>query len=135
MRKIASAVLALALMIPAEAVATSEIHITLVAHVDVFCRISQTGSDVVNLQNGAADIGAVSEICNTPSGYDVRAQFVNLSGGQLNVAGTDYPIDATGIATRGSDHPDSQTLNWRLADAHLTAPGRKVVMRLTISPR
>lgn len=104
------------------------------AHVNTFCRISAPQDAQIAIVNGAAEIGAVSEICNTPSGYDVTAKFSNLDGGTLNVAGQGYVIDATGTSVRHSNEARVQTVNWQLAGAQLVQPNAPVFMQVTIAP-
>jgi hypothetical protein len=119
---------------PSIAWASSSVTTTINAHVDTFCKISSSDDRKIDVVNGMAEIGAVSEICNTPAGYDVTARFMNLRGGVLNVAGLGYAIDPTGTSVRHSDQPHVQTLNWRLASAELIQPDVPVFMQVTITP-
>ena len=134
MRTLLRTALALTLLAPSAAGAASELRFTLVAQVPVFCRISATEMPIT-LTDGKADIGPVHEICNTQHGYDVTARFSNVDRGVLDVAGTRYRIDQSGVATRGSDHADVRTSAWRVAEAHVVTPELPVIMRVTISPR
>jgi hypothetical protein len=136
MRPIFAAFAVSLLTIPSAALAGSAGIITfqISAHVDSFCRISAPQDAPINIVNGQAEIGAISEICNTPSGYDVTAKFSNLDGGTLNVAGQGYAIDTTGLSVRHSNQARVQTVNWQLADAELIQPNAPVFMQVTITP-
>lgn len=123
-----------ATLLPQSAGANSSMQITITARVYAFCRISAPDNPQITLTNGSAHIGAISEICNTPDGYDVQTQFNNLNGGKLNVAGKNYMIDNNGNALRSSSEPRVQTLDWRIADATMAVPGQPVIMRVTITP-
>ena len=123
-----------ATLLPQAAGANASMQITIVAHVGAFCRIGAPDNPQITLTGGAAHIGAISEICNTPHGYDVQANFQNLNGGKLNVAGQNYQIDSTGMALRQSSEPMVQTLDWRIADATVADAGQPVIMRVTITP-
>lgn len=124
-----------ATLLPQSAGANSSVVFQITAHVDTFCRISTPAELPITVVNGAAQIGLVHEICNTANGYDVSTQFSNLSGGELNVAGQNYPIDNNGTTLRSSSNPDIRDQNWQLADATLIEPNSPVVMRVTITPR
>jgi hypothetical protein len=124
-----------ATLLPQVTEASSSVIFQITAHVDTFCRISTPDELPITLVNGTAQIGMVHEICNTPNGYDVMANFSNLSGGELNVAGQNYPIDNDGHTVRSSTNPDIRDQNWQLADAIQVMPNTPVVMRVTISPR
>lgn len=134
MRVIKAIAIALPLMLPSAAWATSTETITINAHVDTFCKIGSPDNQEIDIVNGEAEIGAISEICNTPAGYDVTARFANLDGGVLNIAGLGYTIDSSGTSVRHSDHPAVQTLDWQLASAELIQPDAPVFMQVTITP-
>lgn len=123
-----------ATLLPQAAGANSSMQITITAHVNAFCRIGAPDNPQIALTNGAARIGAISEICNTPDGYDVQTQFQNLNGGRLNVAGKNYKINNSGIALRSSSEPRVQTLDWQIADASMVAADQPIIMHVTISP-
>lgn len=123
-----------ATLLPQSVGANASMHITIIAHVGTFCRIDAPENSQITLTNGAANIGAISEVCNTPDGYMVQTNFQNLNGGKLKVAGQNYQIDSTGMALRSSSEPRVQTLDWQIADARVVAAGQPVIMRVTISP-
>jgi hypothetical protein len=134
LRVITLIALALSLVLPSAAWASSTATITINAHVDTFCKIGSPANPEIAIVNGEAEIGAISEICNTPAGYDVTARFANLDGGVLNVAGLGYAIDSTGTSIRHSGEARVQTLDWRLASARLVQVGIPVFMQVTITP-
>ena len=135
MRPSLAVLAAIFLTAPCTALAGSaSVTIAINAHVDTFCQINAPQQSQINIVNGQADIGTVREICNTPSGYNVSAQFSNLSGGQLNVAGLGYAIDSTGLSVRHSNQAHVQSVDWQLTNAQLSQPGAPVVMQVTITP-
>lgn len=126
-----------ALLMPIAAQAapsSSEISISIQAHVDVFCRIGAPNDDMIQIVNGTANIGAIPEICNTPNGYQVTAHFSNLDAGVLNVAGQGYTIDNTGTSLRNVPEARAQTLSWQVAQADIVQPNAPVVLQVSISP-
>jgi hypothetical protein len=122
-------------VMPGVALADATLRLSIVANVDVFCRVTQSDENVIEVHDGAASLGAVKEICNTPSGYVVTTQLSNITAGVLDVAGQSIPIDSSGMAVRTSTEPDMRTMTWRLADATLDRPDGPVFMRVTIAPR
>lgn len=127
-------VLALALLSAGPASASSSYNIQLMARVEPYCRINLPDQQFINLVDGAARIGIVHETCNTPGGYVVETSFSNLSGGALNVAGQNYPIDAHGFSIRQSPYPAIRDLNWQIANAGVGTMAEPIIMRVTIAP-
>lgn len=134
MRVIYTIAFALPIMLPSAAWASSSATLSINAHVDTFCKIGSSESRQIEVVHGEAEIGAISEICNTPSGYEVTARFANINGGILNVAGLGYAIDSTGISVRRSNSARVQTVDWRLVSASVIQPDAPVFMQVTIMP-
>ena len=125
----------LTLAAPGAALADGIAHFTLTANVPLFCRIDPPQSDVVNLANGAAALGDIHEICNSPTGYQVTTQFTNLDAGSLQVGADALTVQSDGSAVRTSDEARSQTLAWSLSNAHLIQAAQPVLVQVTIEPR
>ena len=125
---------AAALTAPAAAHADASMEFHIVAQVDVFCRITAPET-ALDLSGGAAAIGAVQEVCNTPTGYVVDAQLSNVVRGELDEGLERVTLDDTGFGRRISYEPAAQTTTWRVAQAQVREPSLPVFMRVTITPR
>jgi hypothetical protein len=134
MRSRAAVIAGLVLLTQTPALADSSIDVQIVAHVDVFCRVSAPESQEISLQAGKADLGVIDEVCNTPGGYDVRTSFSNVNGGNLQVDGANYAIDNLGDTSRSVTEARAQSLHWRVNGASMVASETPVVMHITIAP-
>jgi hypothetical protein len=113
--------------------ATLVIHIH--AEVAPFCRLYTAANDsAVQIVDGQAELGQVREVCNMASGYVVRADFSNLSGGSVAAGGETATVDASGSVRFSYDEARAQTRQWALLDAQQVQPGLPVYLRLSISP-
>jgi hypothetical protein len=79
-------------------------------------------------------LGAVREICNTPGGYNVDVQLINVSSGTLLHGGEVQALDQNGRALIRSQTARSRTSQWRLTQATLKQADAPVYLRVSISP-
>lgn len=137
-RQITVAILGLTLAFaaaPAVAhVADNERVVRITARVQPFCRIThQLGDGAAALIDGQADLGQVRELCNVARGYQVRAQFLNLTSGSLMTGDEAFPVAADGLVEFGSPTARSRVRNWRVVNAAQDAPSQ-IYLRVSISP-
>lgn len=129
--------LSAAVALPTAAAAQSndnERVVKLTARVKTFCRIShQLGDGAADLIDGEARLGPVRELCNSARGYQVRAQFMNLSSGTLFTGDESFAIAADGLVEFGSPEARSRVREWRVINADLSQP-RPIYLRVSISP-
>lgn len=122
--------------VPATALAAENsftLHIR--AEVQPYCQVWADSADAsIALVDGRAELGGVREVCNTPFGYKVQANFVNLTGGTVNADGETAPVDANGEASFTYGQAQAQTRRWNLSDATTADAGMPVYMRVMISP-
>lgn len=120
---------------PANAADSARLVIRLHAEVAPFCRLySAVSDDAVQIVNGEAELGQVREVCNLASGYIVRADFSNLSGGSVAAGGETAAVDSSGSARFVYGEARAQTRQWALIDAQQVHPDAPVYLRLSISP-
>lgn len=104
------------------------------ARVQTFCRIShQLGDGAAEIVAGEARLGPVRELCNSPRGYQVRAQFLNLTSGTLFTGDESFPVADNGVVEFGSLEARSRIREWRVIDADMGEP-RPIYLRVSISP-
>lgn len=129
--------LTVALALPVAASAQSndnERVVKLSARVQTFCRIShQLGDGAADLVGGEARLGPVRELCNSARGYQVRAQFMNLTSGTLITGDESFAVAADGLVEFGSPEARSRIREWRVVNADLGQP-RPIYLRVSISP-
>jgi hypothetical protein len=103
----------------------------LTASVAPFCQIA-LGSGEVQLSNGQANFGPVSETCNTS--YRVLASFQNLDQATIVTADGSAPLanDGTVAFVRPSARKIVQ--NWALRDAVKHDPAAPVFVQVNVSP-
>lgn len=98
-----------------------------------FCRLSADFPASVQLIDGRAELGSVRELCNTSAGYEVRADFTNLSGGTVTAGSDSAALDRLGRASFRHTEARHQRRAWRLSKA-VVRDGGPVVVRLSIAP-
>ncbi len=129
--------LAAALALPVAAAAQSgdaERVVKISARVQSFCRIThQLGDGEAALVGGEARLGPVRELCNSARGYQVRAQFINLTSGTLFTGDESFPVAENGLVEFGSPEARSRVREWRVVNAGLSEP-RPIYLRVSISP-
>lgn len=130
---VASALALSGLCTPALA-ADDQAVLTLTAVVKPFCRISHDAeADHALLVDGAATLGSVREVCNTPNGYQVHARFINLDSGTLMAGAEALPISADGAVAFQFPSARSIVREWRIVDA-VQPVAANIYMRVSISP-
>jgi hypothetical protein len=124
-----------ALLAPAAAqAADQETTFRILAVVQPFCRITvASGENGAEAVNGRADFGPVRELCNTPGGYVVRAQFRNLNQGSLVAGESRLPIAADGSVEFTSEMARLRVRNWSVVDL-AEQTDQRVYLRVSISP-
>lgn len=122
---------------PAAAMAAdgSSVGIYLRADVRPFCRIqSELGESPALFIDGAAELGSVREVCNTPGGYNIDVQLINVASGTL-VHGADVQtLDSDGHARIQWGTARARTAPWRLTQAALRQEDAPIYLRVSISP-
>jgi len=131
---VAAAVTAVA---PVVARAEPENQAAIGLHIQVqsFCQVVAPTEAPLTFNNGAADIGVIKQVCNSPRGSITRATFSNVSGGTLVIGSDVFAVDASGavqFATPGA-HVDQQT--WSLSDVTLQDNSQPVQMTVKITAR
>jgi hypothetical protein len=117
-----------ALASPPEATQT----LSLAANVKPFCKVSQE-FHVVKVTGNAANLGTVTEICNTRGGYRVDVQLTNAIAGTVSSA-TDVAPILDGSATLVRPSATKLVQNWSVSDLVRRNPAAAVAVRFTISP-
>lgn len=113
----------------------SSVSIEIRAVVQPFCRIqSELGESPRLLIDGAVELGAVRELCNTPGGYNVNVQLINVSSGLLTYGSDSQTLDSGGRTRIQWGMPRSRTAPWRLTQASLLQSDMPVYLRVSISP-
>lgn len=113
----------------------SSVSIEIRAVVQPFCRIqSELGERPGFLINGEVELGAVRELCNTPGGYNVNVQLINISSGLLTYGSDSQTLDSDGRTRIQWGMPRSRTASWRLTEASLVQSDMPVYLRVSISP-
>lgn len=113
----------------------SSVSIEIRAVVQPFCRIqSELGERPGFLIDGTVELGAVRELCNTPGGYNVNVQLINVSSGLLTYGSDSQALDSDGRTRIQWGMPRSRTAPWRLTQASLFQSDRPVYLRVSISP-
>jgi hypothetical protein len=128
-------VLASAALAAPAAAASDEAARTLVlsASVTSFCQVQQ-GSGEVELNNGEASFGPITEVCNSAGGYRVLASFVNLDSATVVTSDGSAPLadDGTVAFVRPSARKIVQS--WALRDAVKRDPAAPVFVQVNVSP-
>lgn len=135
-RTIAILLAATTTCLAAPAVAQEGVSFRLTATVQPFCRVTpqiDSGTPLY-LENGQAELGLISELCNTRNGYVMNMQLVNIEGGLLRNGEVDVPVDAQGQARFTSDRPRVRRSFWRLSEAKQIDSERPIFLRVSISP-
>ena len=128
------AFLAAALPAPAGAAsddAASSLLVT--ARVASFCQVLQ-GTGEVELSNGAASFGPVTEVCNSAGGYRVLASFVNLDSATVVTADGSAPLDDDGTIAFVRPSARKIVQSWALRDAVKHDPAAPVFVQVNVSP-
>lgn len=113
----------------------SSIGINIRAVVQPFCRIqSELGDAPTSLIDGVGELGMVREVCNTPGGYNVDVQLVNVASGLLFHGSESQTLDADGRARLFWGSARVRSAPWRLTQASLTQQDAPVYLRVSISP-
>lgn len=137
-RTITATLLATAVLaIPAAANAKDGVSMgwKLVAKVEPYCRVqSEIGDGPAIFADGAVNLGAVREVCNTRGGYNLNVQVVNVVSGRLQHGSESQMLDTDGRAWIVSPMARSRTHQWRLTEAVLAQPTAPVYLRVSISP-
>jgi hypothetical protein len=104
------------------------------ARAEGVCRVTTTDAQSTAVQSGSADLGAVSELCNSPSGYVLLARVSNVKGGRLMIAGVSHTLSDTGEVAIATRSPQARTVAWRLADAQLIDGDASVTLTVALAP-
>ncbi len=113
----------------------ASVSIQLRAVVQPFCRIqSELGDEPTYLIDGSADLGLVKEVCNTPGGYNLDVQMINVSSGTIQTGESTQALDPNGRAHIFWGQARSRTASWRLAQAALQQDDMPIYLRVSISP-
>jgi hypothetical protein len=113
----------------------SSVSITIRTVVQPFCRIqSELGEAPASLVEGATELGTVREMCNTPGGYNVDVQLMNVASGQLVHGDQSQALDGDGRVRLFWGGPRVRSTPWRLTQASLKQQDAPVYLRVSISP-
>lgn len=107
------------------------------ARVALFCRISAPFEGLPlpasAIQEDGIQLGAVTETCNSGSGYRVEARFQNVRTGTLMLDERPQSV-IDGLVSYSHPRASQRVRQWRLADFESAAVDQPILVRLSISP-
>jgi hypothetical protein len=101
------------------------------ANVASFCRVQQASSDV-ELSNGEASFGPVTEVCN--GAYRVLATFANLDSATIVTSDGSAPLADDGTVAFVRPTARKIVQNWEVRDAVKHDPAGPVFVQVNVSP-
>jgi len=116
---------------PSDAAAGGGATLLLSATVAPFCQVGQASGEV-QLSNGRAEFGPVSEICNTS--YRVVASFQNLDQATIVTADGSAPLAQDGTVAFVRPSARKIVQNWTVRDAIKHDPAARVFVQVNVSP-
>ena len=118
---------------PSVAVGASQFTIGVVGYVPVICRANVDASMVAPVA-GTVSLGTLKEFCNSPSGYQVVADYSPaLTGAKLLIDGVETPLGDGGSVVISQS--DQANIANRAVELELAKDGQTGSLSFRIEPR